>query len=102
MISMNLLQVFLKSKPNVLYLDHLLTIDINGNTKYEGDFINGKYDYTYLDEQDKYYLENRNKNLEHVITHDDLLYKVFIKNGFTWGGDWETSKDYQHFEVDYE
>ena len=79
-----------------------LAIDINPRENPYLPFINGKYDYTYLDEQDKYYLENRNKNLEHVITHDDLLYKVFIKNGFTWGGDWTDSKDYQHFEVDYE
>ena len=79
-----------------------LAIDINPRENPYLPVIDGKYDYTYLDEQDKYYIENRDKNLDHVITHDDLLYKVFVKNGFSWGGDWDTSKDYQHFEVDYE
>ena len=81
---------------------HGLAIDINPRENPYLPFVDGKYDYTYLDEQDKYYLDNRDKDIDHVITHDDLLYKVFLKNGFTWGGDWDTSKDYQHFEVDYE
>ena len=32
------------------------------------------------------------------IDHDDLCYKLFTERGFTWGGDWVHSKDYQHFE----
>ena len=32
------------------------------------------------------------------ITHEDLCYKLFTEHGFTWGGDWENVKDYQHFE----
>ncbi|MCI7321908.1 MAG: M15 family metallopeptidase [Lachnospiraceae bacterium] len=31
---------------------------------------------------------------------DDQCYKLFTKYGFTWGGDWKNSKDYQHFEKD--
>ena len=27
-----------------------------------------------------------------------LCYKLFTEHGFTWGGDWVHSKDYQHFE----
>lgn len=34
----------------------------------------------------------------HMITHEDPAYKIFTKYGFTWGGDWNSSKDYQHFE----
>ena len=34
------------------------------------------------------------------IDHDDLCYKLFTEHGFTWGGDWVHSKDYQHFEKD--
>lgn len=33
-----------------------------------------------------------------IITTDDACYKLFIKHGFTWGGSWNSSKDYQHFE----
>lgn len=38
----------------------------------------------------------------HMITHDDLCYQLFIEHGFTWGGDWKNSKDYQHFEKAHE
>ena len=24
--------------------------------------------------------------------------KLFIEHGFTWGGNWNSSKDYQHFQ----
>lgn len=41
---------------------------------------------------------DREKAFAHKIDHDDLCYKLFIAHGFTWGGDWEDSKDYQHFE----
>ncbi len=40
----------------------------------------------------------RDTGLSHMITHDDLAYKVFKKYGFQWGGDWSSPKDYQHFE----
>jgi hypothetical protein len=33
-----------------------------------------------------------------IITPTDLCYKIFRKHGFTWGGVWRSSKDYQHFE----
>ena len=40
----------------------------------------------------------RDTGLPHVITHEDLAYKLFTKRGFRWGGDWNTPKDYQHFD----
>ena len=40
---------------------------------------------------------DRNRQFPHKIDHDDLCYKLFTKYGFEWGGDWEDSKDYQHF-----
>lgn len=50
----------------------------------------------------KYYKDMENyinrKQEDHMITHDDICYQVFEKYGFTWGGDWNNSKDYQHFE----
>ena len=33
-----------------------------------------------------------------VLLKDDLAVKVFKKEGFIWGGDWHSIKDYQHFE----
>ena len=41
---------------------------------------------------------DRSKDFPYKIDHDDLCYKLFKKYGFTWGGDWTHSKDYQHFE----
>lgn len=40
----------------------------------------------------------RDTGLPHVITHDDLAYKLFKEHGFDWGGDWNNPKDYQHFD----
>ncbi len=40
---------------------------------------------------------DRTVDCPYIIDHDDLCYKLLIKHGFTWGGDWTTSKDYQHF-----
>ncbi len=41
---------------------------------------------------------DRDVDFLYKIDHDDLCYKLFTEHGFEWGGDWETSKDYQHFE----
>lgn len=40
----------------------------------------------------------RDTGLPHVITKDDLCYKLFAKYGYTWGGNWNNPKDYQHFQ----
>lgn len=34
----------------------------------------------------------------YYLTSEDTCVKIFKKYGFTWGGDWKNSKDYQHFE----
>jgi hypothetical protein len=41
---------------------------------------------------------DRSTQLPGKIVHGDEAYKVFIKHGWKWGGDWETPQDYQHFE----
>ena len=40
----------------------------------------------------------RTENFPYKIDSDDLCYKTFVSHGFTWGGDWNSVKDYQHFE----
>lgn len=42
---------------------------------------------------------DRNRCFPHKISHNDSAYIIFTKYGFSWGGDWETIKDYQHFEI---
>ena len=41
---------------------------------------------------------DRNRRWPYMIEKDDLCYRLFIQHGFTWGGSWRTTKDYQHFE----
>lgn len=33
-----------------------------------------------------------------MIIPGDPCHKAFVSRGWTWGGDWKTLKDYQHFE----
>ena len=41
---------------------------------------------------------DRSISFPYKIDENDLCYKLFIKHGFTWGGNWNSSKDYQHFQ----
>lgn len=41
---------------------------------------------------------DRESGLAHMILKDDLCYRLFIEHGFTWGGEWKSIKDYQHFQ----
>lgn len=41
---------------------------------------------------------NREASFPYKIDENDLAYKLFKEHGFTWGGDWNSCKDYQHFE----
>lgn len=35
---------------------------------------------------------------EAYIGHDTEIYRIFTSRGWTWGGDWSSYRDYQHFE----
>lgn len=41
---------------------------------------------------------DRSVNFPYKIDENDLCYKLFTQHGFTWGGNWNSSKDYQHFQ----
>lgn len=41
---------------------------------------------------------DRSASFPYKINEDDLCYKLFTRHGFTWGGNWNGSKDYQHFQ----
>jgi hypothetical protein len=41
---------------------------------------------------------NRSQVLPGMITKDDIVYQAFSSRGWSWGGDWGSLKDYQHFE----
>ena len=42
---------------------------------------------------------DRTKDFRYKITRGDLCVRLFLEQGFVWGGDWRTCKDYQHFEL---
>lgn len=41
---------------------------------------------------------DRSVAFPYKIDENDLAYKLFKEHGFKWGGDWNSVKDYQHFE----
>ena len=41
---------------------------------------------------------DRSRSFPYKIDENDLCYRLFKEHGFTWGGDWNSCKDYQHFQ----
>jgi len=41
---------------------------------------------------------DRSWDFPYKIDENDLCYRLFKAHGFTWGGDWNSCKDYQHFQ----
>ena len=49
----------------------------------------------------KAYATNRHKLTDTkvpIIDKQDLCHRLFVQHGFSWGGNWMSVKDYQHFE----
>ncbi len=42
---------------------------------------------------------DRSADIPYKIDENDLCYQLFKEKGYTWGGDWESVKDYQHFQL---
>lgn len=53
---------------------------------------------TYISPAGSEIYADRSQNFPYKIDENDLCYKLFKAHGFTWGGDWNSSKDYQHFQ----
>lgn len=41
---------------------------------------------------------DRSTSFPYKIDENDLCYQLFKEHGFTWGGHWNSCKDYQHFQ----
>lgn len=41
---------------------------------------------------------DRSQSFAYKIDENDLCYRLFTEHGFTWGGNWNSVKDYQHFQ----
>lgn len=68
-----------------------LAIDINPlyNPYVSGGYVQPATGAAYAD---------RSGDFPYKIDREDLCYQLFTEHGFTWGGDWSSPKDYQHFE----
>ena len=61
------------------------------------------YDYkgtgeTYISPSEGKTYADRSLDFPYKIDENDLCYKLFKQHGFIWGGDWNSCKDYQHFQ----
>lgn len=53
---------------------------------------------TYISPEGSEQYTDRSADFPYKIDENDLCYKLFKEHGFTWGGDWNSCKDYQHFQ----
>ena len=53
---------------------------------------------TYISPEGSEIYADRSQSFPHKIDENDLCYKLFKEHGFVWGGDWNSCKDYQHFQ----
>lgn len=44
---------------------------------------------------------DRTLDCEYYLDEEDLCVMLFLEHGFTWGGNWKSSKDYQHFSKSF-
>jgi hypothetical protein len=72
-----------------------LAVDIN---PLYNPYITGSDGNTVVSPKEGSAYADRSLDFSYKIDHDDLCYRLFTEHGFTWGGDWNSSKDYQHFE----
>nr|WP_243182907.1 M15 family metallopeptidase [Anaerosolibacter carboniphilus] len=68
-----------------------VAIDINPiqNPYMKGEKVSPAAGKSYLD---------RGEIRKGMIIKGDVCYKAFKDRGWTWGGEWKTMKDYQHFQ----
>lgn len=53
---------------------------------------------TYISPKGSEIYADRSQSFPYKIDENDLCYKLFKEHGFVWGGDWNSCKDYQHFQ----
>ena len=53
---------------------------------------------TYISPAGSEVYADRSNDFPYKIDENDLCYKLFKEHGFTWGGNWNSCKDYQHFQ----
>lgn len=72
-----------------------MALDIN---PFFNPYVTTKKGALYVSPVESTYYADRNKPFAYKIDKNDLCYQLFTEHGFTWGGSWINSKDYQHFQ----
>ena len=54
---------------------------------------------TYISPKGSEIYADRSQDFPYKIDENDLCYRLFTEHGFTWGGNWNSTKDYQHFQI---
>lgn len=76
---------------------HSLGLAIDINPKYNP-YVKGSGETAVISPANAAEYADRSREFAHKIDENDLCYQLFIEHGFTWGGSWNSVKDYQHFE----
>ena len=82
--------------------NHALGLAIDINPLYNPYVYERKDGTLFLQPENAGEYVDRELDNPYYIKKDDVCYKIFTEHGFTWGGDWNTKKDYQHFEKEIE
>mgnify|MGYP002511708006 FL=1 len=79
---------------------HALGCAIDINPFYNPYVVFGKGENggTYISPAGSEQYADRSWDFPYKIDENDLCYRLFKERGFTWGGDWNSCKDYQHFQ----
>lgn len=62
-------------------------------------FNRGENGETYISPKGSEIYADRSQDFPYKIDESDLCYRLFTEHGFTWGGNWNSCKDYQHFQI---
>jgi len=77
---------------------HALGLAIDVNPFYNPYITYNKDGTTHVSPEAAAVYADRSIDFAYKIDENDLCYKLFIRHGFIWGGNWNSVKDYQHFQ----
>lgn len=75
-----------------------LAIDVNPLYNPYVEYGKGENGSDYICPTQSVFYAYRDNDFPYKIDENDLCYRLFKEHGFKWGGDWNSCKDYQHFE----
>ena len=77
---------------------HAMGLAVDINTRYNPYVRKGRNGRQLVSPENGKKYADRSLPSPYKIVYGDLCHRLFLQHGFTWGGSWQTKKDYQHFE----